>query len=201
MLWQAMNGHAAERAGMDGWMSSALGSYGLSADYLPSLLMAVVCISWAVLKWDRSPPDSLGIWAGIVLESIIYSLALWSLGMIVTSALSHLSLSTHASRAMAYLGSGIFEEILFRLVGFGSLCWLFRLVTDDRKAFVAAFLISSLGFAAAHHIGPHGESWQLRTFLFRALAGGCFASLFHFRGLGVAVGTHSAYNVIVGLAA
>jgi membrane protease YdiL (CAAX protease family) len=201
MLWQAMNLQTPARAGMDGWLSSALHSYGLTAEYLPSLLIAVICISWAVLKWDRSPPDSFGIWAGIAMESIIYSLALWSLGMIVTSALSHLSLSPHASRAMAYLGSGIFEEILFRLVGFGSLCWLFGLVFDDRKAFILALLVSSLGFAAAHHLGPHGESWQLRTFLFRALAGGCFACLFHFRGLGVAVGTHSAYNVIVGLAA
>jgi len=201
MLWQAMDGQTPMRAGMDAWLTNGLHAYGLSLDYAPTFLMAIICISWAVLKWDRSPPDAWGVWAGIAIESIIYSLALWALGMLISSALNHLSLSPHTSRAMAYLGSGVFEEIIFRLVGFGSLVWLFRLVVSDGRAFIAALLISSLGFAAAHYLGAQGESWQVRTFLFRAVAGGCFAGLFHFRGLGIAVGTHSAYNVIIGLVA
>jgi hypothetical protein len=197
MLWQAMEGQTSVRAGLDGWLYSGMKMYGLAVDYGPSLLMALLCVSWAVLKWDRSPPDALGIWAGIALESIIFALALWALGMVVNSIQFHLSLSPTSTRTLAFLGSGIFEEVLFRLIGFGCLFWLFRIVAQERIALAAALMCSALGFAAAHYLGAQGEPWQLRSFVFRTVAGACFVGLFHFRGLGVAVGTHSAYNVIV----
>ena len=52
---------------------------------------------------------------------------------------------------------------------------------------------------AAHHLGPFGQDYGNYVFIFRLLAGLYFALLFHFRGFGVAVGTHACYNVMVSI--
>lgn len=199
MLWQAVEGRTPVRAGLDAWTASALDSYGLALDYLPSLLLAAVCVSWAVIKWDRSPPEALATWAGMGLESIIFALALWGLGALVTTGFRELSLSGRVGLAMTYLGSGIYEEVLFRLLLYGTLVWLFKAVTDAKAAVVVAVLVSSVGFSLAHYVGPHADAWHLRSFVFRTLAGVVFAALLTGRGLGVTVGTHCAYNLLVGL--
>ncbi|MFT3879220.1 MAG: CPBP family glutamic-type intramembrane protease [Gemmatales bacterium] len=201
MIYQAMEGLQPYRAGLDSWMHTMLVRLQWHADYAPSLLIAIICVSWAVILWDRSPPENLSTLAGMFLECVVYSLAMWGLGALVTSQLAHLSISQRTMQAVSLMGSGLFEEVLFRLLGFGLLLWLLKWVIEERTALIVALLISSVGFAAAHHLGPHGEAWQLSTFVFRSMAGLIFASLFHYRGLGIAVGTHSAYNVMVGLLA
>src|SRR5258707_766325 len=80
-----------------------------------------IWVSWAVILWDRSPPENLSTIAGMFLECIVYSLALWGLGALVTSQLAQLSISQRTMQAIALMGSGIFEEIIFRLLGFGLL--------------------------------------------------------------------------------
>jgi len=199
MLWQAMEGFSPCRAGLDGWIGSALQPQGLTAEYLPSLLIVVICVSWAVLKWDRSCPEGLSTWAGMGIESIVYALALWGLGALVTAGFRDLGIAAKASQAMTYVGCGIFEEVLFRLVLFGTLVLLFKLVTEEKIAVIAAILVSAVGFSTAHFVGPHADPWNLRSFVFRTLAGVVFALLLTTRGLGITVGTHCAYNVLVGL--
>jgi len=199
MLWQAMEGHSPARAGLDAWTAGVLHTYGLTAEYLPSLLVMVLCVSWAVFKWDRSSPESLSTWAGMAMESILYALALWGLGALLTAGFRDLSVSGRATQAMTYVGAGVYEEVIFRLLLFGSLVKLFKLVADEKFAIVVAIIVSSIGFSAAHFVGPNGDAWHLRSFLFRTLAGVAFAALLTGRGLGVTVGTHCAYNLIVGL--
>ena len=199
MYYQASAGIQPYRAGLDAWLASSLQLINWHGDYLPGLLIGLICVAWAVVKWDRSTPESLTTVVGMFFESLVYALALWGLGVLVTSSLSHLSVATRAIQAMALLGSGLFEEVLFRLLGFGLLFWLFKLVAAERTALILAIVLSAVGFAAAHYLGPQGEAWQVKTFVFRSVAGLCFASIFHCRGLGIAVGTHSAYNIVVGL--
>lgn len=201
MIYQTWEGLQPFRAGLDAWMARSLRAIHWTADYAPSLLIAVACIGWAVILWDRSPPESLSTLVGMFFESMVYALALWGLGMIVTTQMAHLSIATRSMQAIALMGSGLFEEVLFRLLGFGVTFWMLKLITGERSALVAAIVFSAVSFSAAHYVGPQGETWQLKIFIFRTLAGVCFATLFHYRGLGIAVGTHSAYNIIVGLLA
>jgi hypothetical protein len=49
-----------------------------------------------------------------------------------------------------------------------------------------------------HHLGTYGEPFDAFVFLFRTLAGCYFAGLFLCRGLGIAVGAHACYDIIVG---
>jgi hypothetical protein len=41
----------------------------------------------------------------------------------------------------------------------------------------------------------YGDAWNLRTFVFRFLAGVFFAVLFHYRGFGIAAGSHTLYDL------
>lgn len=201
MAYQAMHGLQPYRAGLDGWLNNSLQLFNWHGEYLPGLLIGLICIGWAVILWDRSPPENLSTVIGMFFESLAYAMALWGLGVLVTSSLSHLSMASRIIQGSALLGSGLFEEVLFRLVGFGLLFWAFKLVLPERSALILAVLVSALGFAAAHYIGPQGEAWEIKTFVFRSIAGVCFAGIFHYRGLGIVVGTHCAYNTLVGLSA
>jgi membrane protease YdiL (CAAX protease family) len=60
-----------------------------------------------------------------------------------------------------------------------------------------AVVASSLMFAAAHHLGAHGEPWTVHAFAFRAVAGAAFAAMFWFRSLAHAVYAHVLYDVLV----
>ena len=60
-------------------------------------------------------------------------------------------------------------------------------------------VLSSVAFAAVHHLGPTGEAYQGFVFLFRTLAGLYFAVLYQARGFGIAVGTHACYDILVGV--
>ena len=67
------------------------------------------------------------------------------------------------------------------------------------RAVLLAALVSSILFAAAHHVGAQGEAFYFSVFLFRLLAGGLFAAIFLYRGFGVAIGAHAVYDVLVGM--
>ncbi|NVB42650.1 CPBP family intramembrane metalloprotease [Pseudenhygromyxa sp. WMMC2535] len=94
-------------------------------------------------------------------------------------------------------GAGLHEELIFRLLGVGGLSWLLAGVTGEKRAWVAALLISSLAFSLAHHFGPSGEAFSFAAFVYRTLAGVFFALIYQVRGFAVAVWTHAIYDIYV----
>jgi membrane protease YdiL (CAAX protease family) len=103
-------------------------------------------------------------------------------------------------RLISFLGAGIYEEVLFRLM-LMPLCvaLLQRLGASRASSILTAVVVTSVLFALAHYVGPHGDRWQSFSFLFRVLAGGFFAWLFVERGFGVAAGAHAGYDILVGM--
>jgi membrane protease YdiL (CAAX protease family) len=100
---------------------------------------------------------------------------------------------------VGFLGAGVYEEALFRLVLIPVFFAALRaLQTPQVIASSAAITASSLLFSLAHHAGTPGEAFTWFAFIFRWLAGVYFAWVFVVRGFGVAVGTHTAYDVLVG---
>jgi membrane protease YdiL (CAAX protease family) len=61
-----------------------------------------------------------------------------------------------------------------------------------------AVTASALLFALAHHAGSPPETFTWYAFIFRWMAGVFFAWVFVIRGFGIAVGTHTAYDLLVG---
>jgi membrane protease YdiL (CAAX protease family) len=105
-----------------------------------------------------------------------------------------------AAQVITFVGAGIYEEVLFRLVLFAGLMWLLRQIgLLSLPTFVLATVGSAMLFSAAHHAGPYGEPFNKYAFLFRTIAGLYFTLLFQLRGFGIAAGAHASYDVLVGI--
>jgi membrane protease YdiL (CAAX protease family) len=194
------------RNGADTWLRTALQNVGLSALYCAPLLLAVVLLGWSWLRRDDRPREHLVIWVGMTAESVIFAFGLWGVSRGLAPLVHGLGILVDYPAAsdpaleqvISFVGAGIYEEMLFRLLLFSALAWGFQ-VAEVPSAGLLAGLISSVLFAAAHNIGPHGESFVPYVFLFRTLAGGYFALLYRFRGFGIGVGAHAGYDVLVGV--
>jgi membrane protease YdiL (CAAX protease family) len=196
------------RNGADVWLQTCLANVGLREGFWAPVLLTVLLLAWCWLRRADRPREYLGAWVGTVLESGLFAMLLWGLCHGILPLLESLgvqfSLSTTTEPALtqliSYLGAGIYEETLFRLLLFSFLGWgLMQLELPRSLACLFAALLSALVFALAHNVGPHGEPFDPYFFIFRTLAGLYFAFLYLLRGLGVAVGAHAGYDVLVGI--
>jgi membrane protease YdiL (CAAX protease family) len=196
------------RNGADAWLRMALDSVGLHQMLVAPALIALIFAGWSWLRRDDRPEGSLGVVSGMLLECFLFALVLWGLSHGFGPFLRYIgiTLSTGPSadpllrRVITFVGAGIYEEILFRLLLFSGLAWTFRkALLSKSSAVVLAAIISALLFAAAHHVGPFGEKMDSYVFLFRTAAGIFFALVYQLRGFGIAVGAHACYDVLVGL--
>ena len=104
------------------------------------------------------------------------------------------------TRAVSFIGAGVYEEVMFRLLLVPAAFILFRMFEFPAKwAAIMAAICTSFLFALAHHVGPSAEALNLFAFSFRAAAGLFFASIFLLRGFGITVGCHAAYDLLVGV--
>jgi len=174
---------------------------------------------------DR-PEDFLGVWVGMAVESGLFALGLWALSRGTWPVLDGLGfhpgsspgpgtgqplkhfMETAAAQApepvlqqvISFIGAGVYEETLFRLVLFSGLTWFLRLADLPWPlSGLLATVGSALLFAAAHNFGPNGEPFDNSIFAFRTLAGIYFTFLYQYRGFGIAVGAHAGYDVLVGI--
>jgi membrane protease YdiL (CAAX protease family) len=149
----------------------------------------------------------------MAIESVAFAIGLWALsrelnpllksfGVVLQTRAQAPSQQQVLAQVITFVGAGIYEEILFRLLLFGGLIWVFK-NTGFLSLFTLLFaaVASAALFSAAHHAGPNGEPFNGYAFLFRTLAGLYFTLLFRLRGFGVAVGTHACYDVFVGIIA
>jgi membrane protease YdiL (CAAX protease family) len=214
------------RNGADAWLRMGLARLGLRASYWAPCLLLAVLVFWSLLRRGDRPRDFLGVWAGMAVESAVYAVGLWSLSRVLGPMLDGLGIkltslgdlfgpgvaptgeSTRPGalaepavrQVVSFIGAGIYEETLFRLLVFSGLQWVFRLAAFPwMVSGLLAAVASALVFAAAHHFGPNGEVFNSYVFLFRTLAGVYFTALYQFRGFGVAVGAHTGYDVLVGV--
>jgi hypothetical protein len=103
---------------------------------------------------------------------------------------------------VASAGAGVHEELLFRLIIMCGGAWLIRACgIKHTAAVVFALLGSSVIFAAAHHVGPGGEPFQLYAFFDRTAGGLLLGAIAYQRSLAHAVYAHFLYDVYaIGLA-
>jgi hypothetical protein len=169
---------------------------------------------------------SLETLVGMLAESLLFAMMLVLIGQglhfvfeqtggVLSLPPSAAVASGPAARALGYVGAGIYEEVLFRLVMLPLCVTGLLIVLPRREASIAAVCLTSVVFAAAHYIEPGGDGWvaavpgalervadgaTLRfSFMFRAVAGGLFGVLFLRRGFGVTVGAHALYDLLVGV--
>ncbi|MGL6074266.1 MAG: CPBP family glutamic-type intramembrane protease [Fimbriiglobus sp.] len=195
------------RGGADEWLRFGLSRYGLGQAWAAPILVVGVLLVQCFLDWANRPKQPVGICFGMLLESIAFAAILWAIARNFVPILDRLGVplnsiefNTPANELIRYIGAGIYEEVLFRLGLFSGLVILLRMVLlPTIVATVLAAIAGSVAFAAAHHVGPHGEPMVPIRFLFRATAGMFFTLLYIFRGFGVAVGAHAAYDILAGV--
>jgi membrane protease YdiL (CAAX protease family) len=197
------------RNGLDAWLRWGLEASGVQPLYFPPAVIAAVFVVLSWLRRAERPLDLLGVLIGMSIESVLFALGLWALsqGLLPLLAKAGSVLASPSPPApglgqvITYVGAGIYEEVVFRLVLFRVLARLLRLVAvQEPLATLTAGLASAALFSVAHHVGPYGEPYDGAVFLFRMLAGLYFAVLLQARGFGVAVGAHACYDVLVGVA-
>jgi len=200
-------GPHAVRNGADAWLRSLLEVLGFGEYFLLPLLTVCILVAWhhtTRQPWRLRP----GLFWGMAGECILLAFCLLLLlnvqrGLSQAAGLAvALSVGQHVGTAVGYLGAGIYEELLFRLMLLSGLIWLLRwMKVEPPQRLLTAVLASSLFFAAAHYVGPYGYPLTAFSFLFRFVAGVFFAILFIYRGFGIAAGTHAGYDILVGLLA
>jgi hypothetical protein len=211
-------GPQAVRNGADVWLRQFLDTLGFSQYFLLPALTVGLLLAWhhvARERWQLSA----GVVYGMLLESAVLGLLLVAVarieGMVAASALQGGTADCGVSLAMpfemagrgaflgrmlGYVGAGVYEEMLFRLMLVPPLAIAARRLGAPRELCIAGVVVAtSLIFSAAHYIGPHGDPFDAFTFLFRFTAGAFFAVLFVTRGFGIAAGTHALYDIFVSL--
>lgn len=217
-------GAEAARNGADVWMRRLLGCLDFDQYFLLPILAVSILLGWHYTT--RQPwRISRGVLSGMVAECAVLAVCLrvvlhlqgvlWqtvghSLATVQDGAASQAavvaSLASVSSRLIGFLGAGVYEELLFRLILLSLTIGALGLLRLTRPwNLVAAVLLTSVAFALAHYVGRHGEplAWGQMTFwfsfLFRLLAGVFFSVLFLYRGFGIAAGAHAMYDILVGL--
>ncbi|MDB5353158.1 MAG: amino terminal protease family [Planctomycetota bacterium] len=199
----------AMRTGADAWMRQAMAALGLRDRWLSPLCLVGAMLAWQAFhgeSWKLRLSDLLGM----AMESLVLAIALIGVSRLVDLGFDRLDVQTvlqagpsssrqSVSAVIGFLGAGVYEEALFRLALIPAIYGSARLIhTPEVLAGTVAVTGSALLFSLAHHAGAPGESFTWFAFIFRWLAGIFFAWVFLVRGFGVAVGTHAAYDVLVG---
>lgn len=189
--------------GADDFMRRLLDLFGFGQHFLLPGLIVGILLGWHYLShssWQLSG----GILSGMAIESLLLALCLRLIVFLQDSIIAlgiGQVMKDAALNAIGYLGAGIYEELLFRLILLSLLAWAFQHAgATPRVSMIVAVALSSLLFAAAHHVGPYGESpIQWSRFLFRTVAGVFFSVVYVYRGFGIAAGSHAAYDILVGV--
>jgi membrane protease YdiL (CAAX protease family) len=206
------------RNGADVWLRTMLEGVGFTQYLLLPMLTCGILLAWHHVNGERWQIGWTAV-SGMALESTVLGIALLLVAQgqqtLFNEERWHRPLFAIESpqqglgAAFAFLGAGIYEELLFRLILLPAIYGLARCAGGSRGLSLAASVAAaSLLFAAAHYqieLDIAGVCWALNagepfvwtSFLFRILAGAVFSLLFLYRGFGVAAGTHALYDIMV----
>jgi len=204
---------ASMRNGADVWLRRLLDTFGFSGYFLLPFLTIAVLIAWH--HTTREPwKFSSGLLGGMLIESSLFGLSLVGVARLHGTMLASIgnpfqgscvfpfaqSAWNQVGQIVAFLGAGVYEEVLFRLLLIPLAIWLIRIAGGSPRGQVAGAIVStSMLFAMAHYIGAYGDPLEWATFAFRLMAGLFFAGLFVWRGFGIAAGAHALYDIFVGV--
>lgn len=193
-------------------LSDAFAMFGATGLHLPAALAVVVLVTWHLLVRDpwRIRFRVLG-W--MTVESAAWTLPLVVFGLLMfrssgESGPADVALAAMAAapdadpaagpwpaRATIALGAGLYEELLFRMLGLAVVHLVLAdlLRAPDRWAKTGAVVLTALAFAV-YHDGAAGDPMLLAYFF---AAGVYFALVYLWRGFGIVVAVHALYDLLV----
>ena len=176
-------------------LRDAFGVVGATARWMAPAAVVAILLSQAAIRREFTRPKPL-VAGGMLIESAVMALPLLAVALVAAKfPLDATGLKHHVLFAV---GAGIYEELLFRLIGFAavSLVCVDFLGIRPQIGDWLAILLTAIAFAAYHYLGP--ESFAVPSFVFRTAAGVYFGWLMLSRGFGITVGCHVVYDIFIG---
>ncbi len=194
------------RSGLDQWLFTFLNGFGLGQIVLLPLIASGMLIAahhrlkdhWRVrpMTLFGMAVESLGL--GLILYFAANATFLLSESAPAFAQPTRSMTGLWSAETLALIGSGIYEELLFRLILLNLLIGYLKPMWGQTPARAIGIVVISLLFASLHYrfINPAGADFDACSFLFRLGASVLFSLLFLYRGFGIAVGTHVAFDVL-----
>lgn len=171
-------------------------SLGASGRYLPAMTVVAVLLCWHLARKDRWVFNIRAIGV-MLLESMAWAIPLVGVFYLFSpTTLSYLPTGEWKLMCSLYLGAGVYEELVFRLMAFAVLSlFLIDLFKVPQPVAIPTVVVAAAsGFAAYHALGnPH---FPLPALVFVALRGVYYGIIFLERGFGLTIGAHTAYDII-----
>jgi len=189
------------------WLSRFFDIFGVTGVHLPGIIVVVVLLSLHLFskhKWRFEPKVYAIMWV----ESLALAFPLFVFLLVVArrpllaQAVETMGAPTYSLQTQLILsvGAGIYEELVFRLIGIALLHLILHDVLALPKEWAAslAIIISSVAFAQYHFsdVNPY----TLSKFIQYTLAGLYLAVIYQMRGFGIVAATHALYDVLMGVA-
>ncbi len=198
------------RNGADVWLRTLLEVVGFGQYFLLPVATCAALLAWHHVcrqRWEVR----VGVLPRMALESLVFAAVLLLFANLQHRCFHVVTVAMDAEdghsrivqRLVGYCGAGIYEELLFRVcllpLSIAVLRWW---GLPLRWSVAASVGFTSLAFSLAHYrvFTDVGYDFDWYSFTFRFAAGVFFASLFLWRGFGIAVGSHATYDILVELA-
>ena len=189
------------RNGADVLLRKMLATIGISGVYGMGLLLLIgIVISFLINKRkfkELSLKSNYFIF--MIFESII-----WSILLFIILSKGQLLLAKSSSKILTQqivlsIGSGIFEEFVFRVMLVSSIALIVGLLVKKKYIYKISIsiIIASIIFSVFHFTGEYAEDPKISLFILRFVAGIVLGYIYIFRGFGIAAYSHSFYNLIV----
>jgi len=147
-----------------------------------------------VYRYEENKKISFSILILMIFESLLYALFLEP----VVENIKKILAVSEKVQFVSCLGAGIYEEFVFRLIAFSLVfIMLKKIFKSNEIALFFSSVISASAFSMFHYTGNLAEKFIADTFLYRFVAGLVLCFLFYFRGFGVAVYTHTFYDILI----
>lgn len=184
--------------------------FGAAGAYMPGVALVIVLLVWHFISADKWRVR-WGYIGGMAAESVAWTLPLVVLGAAFTRFGGGVAAglveggngaglggqSWQAKLAIS-IGAGLYEEMLFRLVGIAAVHALFRDLLGAREvaARIVAVLGTSLAFAFYHEVWLQDGALDWLRVVFLTLSGCYLGVVYILRGFGIVVATHALYDVV-----
>lgn len=148
------------------------------------------------LRWER--------FVLVAFEGIAYAIVMRVVAGYVVGRLLLMPAPASAAESLVMaLGAGFYEELAFRVGLFGLGAKLLPLTAPLITPLgrwlrqLGWAVLAAAAFSAWHYAGELGDPFDLRSFLFRWVAGIVFTAIYALRGFAPVVWTHALYDIWV----
>jgi len=189
------------RNGADVLLRQILATIGIKGIYGMALLLLLgVFIAYFINKGKfKELKIRSNYFLFMIFESIIWAMLLFAILSKGQLLLAKGTAKLLLQQIVLSIGSGIFEEFVFRVVLVSGLALVIGIIIKKRYWYrmMISIVIAAVIFSAFHFIGEYADNPITNLFILRFAAGVILGYIYLLRGFGIAAYSHSFYNLIV----